>query len=411
MNATRARWILPVTAVLLGSAGVISYRSSHIDRAWREMIAACRAQELAIDARDQTRPVLHGESIEGLAFDEYKRAEGLLSETAYDDWITVREATILGDGSHLPLRHALVTQHADMLAALALGARHRDGRFPVDWEKGWETEMPKLMTGRTMVNIAVLSAQERLDAGDPEGAVDQLLDGMQYGRDQMRAPTLVGTMVGAAILDISSYGALVDRGILERLPAEPLARLAHGLEVIDEGYCLEDILGDGETALFVRSVEAMRRENGESTTFEGDSIPKTWRYGFSERLVVADYVAEALALREAGRAASALPWPEVQSTVKAKIAAATERGNPVGVPVYNVQLGIQVSLRSNLTRLRMLRAAVEYRLTGKALELDDPFGSQLRLTQTDGGLRIASTGPKQEESEEFFSLEIPRDGN
>lgn len=50
------------------------------------------------------------------------------------------------------------------------------------------------------------------------------------------------------------------------------------------------------------------------------------------------------------------------------------------------------SRRDRLAQLRLIRTAVQYRITGRVLELDDPFGAKLQHSRAIGTLRIWSVG-------------------
>jgi len=374
------------------------------------MLATGAELERAIDGAETTRPVLRGESIEGLAHVEYARAVSLLSPTAQHDWEEYMEATGDDDASSLELRNALIDEHEPMLEALALGARHTDAHSPIVWDRGYGNKLPKLMTARNVVNIAVLSARRHLDEGRHDRAVDVLLDSMQFSRDVMHGPTLIQTMIGCALLEISSSAVLLDGQFLERFPPTQLERLALGMQTLDSALSLGSLGADGDTALLIRAL-ASADDLDETLYLDPEMVLGSWRYGFSKRLMCAEYVREAMRWRSFQTETQGLEWPELRQRIEALIADCEEGSNPLGPQNSRIQLSVAQAPRGALARFRMARTAIDYRLTGEVTALPDPFGTQLQVSESENGLRVESLGPGDQGQRERYTIEIARAGD
>ena len=376
------------------------------------MLTSADEMEQALESQESERPVLHGEPIDGSAFDEYKLAAGLVSDAANDDWIACRNATLNGDKCATDLREELVAQHSEMLAALERGAQSASGKFTVKWKAGFEIEVPKLMANRTVVNIAVLAADQHLDKGRADLAVNALLDAMQLGRDLMESPILSNEMIGAALLYIASRDALIDGGLLEKIPSSELARLERAMGELDLGISLKTQAREGEILGLIRGFQ--RVESGEldgKDDFGSDVLGMTLnhaKYGFSSRAVITEH------FQHASNSAAALdllptePWADWHAEQEALHRATTESRNPLTTFFAVNWASVELTRRRIITLLRLTRIAASYAAHGELSNLRDPFGTQFLVSNVSDKLRVESARAAQTMRPDRLAVEILR---
>ncbi len=403
-------------ALLLAAAATL--RLTTANTAWEEMLATGSRLEQSIADRETVRPVLYGEAIEGLAFDEYAQIEELLSETSLDDWIAVVRARQHGEPEAKKLRDSLIDEHYEVLAALDRGARCTDARFPIEWDRELPCEVPTLMRTRTAVNIAVLAAERDLEEGHPELASEKLMSAMQLGRDIAESPILLNECIGVALLVIASKEALIDNGLIECFPSSELSRIARAMETLDRRLSPISQAWEYELAAFVRrSSGGFTREPLDQNRFGPWSVEFSMRalpHGLSTRAMLANYVDEADRLVRTLQALNGKSY-------HARHAAHVElQGENSGYDDVLVQRFLamwhnpETSRRDGIALLRLARCAVQYQIDGSLLELRDPYGADLLVTPSAGTIRIESAGRIQDptgfQNRNHLVVEFERNG-
>ncbi|MFT5292213.1 MAG: hypothetical protein ACI8PQ_002652 [Planctomycetota bacterium] len=361
-------------------------------RALNEMLAAGQRLEELVDAQEFMRAPLYGEETDGSAHDEYSEATRLLAPDLYDCWRAYRAACEAEPGSELhtsasPLRAVLVAGGQASLAALRRGAHCVDAEQAVDWEEGWGDQTIKLMAARNLVNLAVMAAEEHVQAGRQKAAVDVLLDAAQFSADLVQSPFGISQMIGCALLRISTRSALVQHELLRSLPSGELERLAEALAAIDSRLEQRGLAAQAELAIFVRAIK---------WNDQGDfySMPRfdwrAYRHAFSSKLQLCSMVEEQIQLQEQFDELAGLSWKEAE----ALLTTAAQEEDKVGHWNWSpIRLSMEQSLRYSRTDLRLARAAVELRLGNPADSLLDPFGDRLLLLETAEGTWVQSIGP------------------
>jgi hypothetical protein len=120
-------------------------------------------------------------------------------------------------------------------------------------------------------------------------------------------------------------------------------------------------------------------------------VRRHWRHFYSSRLQAAksfstfeDWVNRALA-------AESLPWSEADPIIQT-IFRESDHHKETVIRSFGTVLHA-ITLRELQASARLLRVACRFRATGEVLELQDPFGGNLRTTVTEGHLRAWSRGP------------------
>jgi hypothetical protein len=342
--------------------------------------------EVQMPASD--RPVLLGEPTSGNAWAEYQLAADLMKDKG-PLWILSLQVDALKT-------RALLEQLVPALEHLRRGARCGRASRQVDWRR----EMIGIPIQHLGI-LAVVQARQWAAEGRFHDAVELMLDGVRVSADVGTGTETIGFMVSMANLWVAFEGMaeLVAKGDLK---ADDLLLLDAGLERLDRS-----MPGEGValvTGALARGWELRRAPSmGDYVTtlsrnlqMKPPEIP-TWRYAFSERLVMADYVETYLDQCRRLAATVNLSWTEAAPIVRAvdhEIRNAQNPLTPVWAPLESGtgHFGILATARDRRAQVRLLRMAARWRATGQILELKDPFGDKLSHRLEDGRLRLWSVG-------------------
>lgn len=395
-----------LTLLALTALPLLAHRW-RVHHAWQAMLETGQALEQSSAQLDATRPVLYGEAQAGNAHEQYALAISMLNEGILEDWLEVQRAREEASPDANALRDALVADNAEALAVLKLGAHALDAEYALDWDGEQPPRAPRMMGSRNLMSLAVLAADKLLDEGKQDLAADTLLDGLQMAGDTMRCPMLIGQMIGCALLDMGAGKALVEEGLIDKFEPVQLKRLGIGMAQLQASLPSMQAAFDTELAWFIRSSEQATRYRDFS--LEGDL--EDWlvaaRYGFSTRLMIAEYVEGALAWRGVEPARGERSWEEWNEEWDRFAASMNGTGNPLWGVMETPYRSAEISRRSQLTRFNMTRCAIEYRLSGELLGMRDLFGDRLLMERVDDHVRISSVGPDEANGhQDWYSLQI-----
>jgi hypothetical protein len=315
-------------------------------------------------ARDSRRPLLRGAAVPGNAWMDYEQALAAVKGVAVDD---VRRWVEGAPGSDPAKAKAILAANEKALHSLRAGARKAEGGYPIQWEKGFAAGTPSLIAVRTLTTLAVGRARVLADEGKPSEAAEWLLDAAQLGADIGQKPIVLTELIA-----LSSLKEVFDA--LRRLPPDP--EIGRALRVLDEtfpnhGDALLNDLALAGVGFMETGPAALARTTG------------GWRFGFSQRLMVADAWTTLQDLTRRSAATATAPWAEAQRVAAGVRADAKSSSNEV-VQIMGAELGTaDRASREARAQLRMLRV-----LHGGAVGLDDPFGGKL----LSDGARVWSVG-------------------
>jgi len=387
-------WLIGLaTLVLLGGAAV----TQRAGTARADMWSAGRKLEALVDGVDRTRAVLYGEQVEGAAFEEYEAALLDLSPDVMDDWVAYRQAFEERDAETRALGVALVEANRGSLRALRRGAHAADAKGSVEWERGLSAHIPSLMDCRNLANLAWVAAELKLEAGDSAAAVNVLLDSAQFGGDLVQSPSLIGELVGNAVLSATLQNALVDQGLLWRLPKPELVRLAAALRQLEARLAVRGLAREAELAQFARSVA---KRDGKGGLFASELEPNLWRFGFSQTLWMEDLFDGAQSVREELAGIESQPW----AAAKVKLDAVDARASDAESALFGHQASFEGAHRIAIANLRLVIGAAEQRAGLDTELLPDPFGGAMLVTETPDGVQLHSVGPNGHADAERYSL-------
>ena len=354
---------------------------------------------------DQTRPPLCGAGQPGLAHREYDVAVRELSPGFWDQWAEIEKARngepgSVAGASVAELRTALIERNRTSLAALKRGAHFLDAKRPIDWEAGFDQVIPKLMGCRNLAHLAHLPAEEASATGDPHSALNYLLDGMQFGADLVQSSSVIGEMIGVAILEALTRDALIDRGLYLKLPAEELERLLVSLSRLEARIQRRGLAFEAEMALFALTVP---QAEDPDLLFNPDFARGSLRHGFSSTLRAASLLEREARLQEELEGIQTWPWDVVQARIKGIPA----REGKFGPTLSGMQReSTEACLRFATMHLNLTSAAIRTHLGHSATPHVDPFGDALLLSATSEELEIRSVGPGSAIDADFYRVTL-----
>jgi hypothetical protein len=387
--------VLVIPGVLLG-LGLVSLLLHHWVRAtenrrWEEM--RLRLAEMAREsrARPARRPVLRGEARSGNAWDHYAE---ILSISPISDLIPAGQFRDGDPKADRAKAEQLVSRFSASLNALRRGASTENADRSVPWEEGMAFRLGIVFS---VGALAPVKARFLAEEGRPREAAELLLDACQFGLDGARNSTDLEAdqAMGVVRTCLNELRSLIVSGVLGR---EDLLEVDRELDVLDRSFpriadChLNDAMALGFTLLEERGFQAI----GPKVGLDISKIP-TWRFCFSERLVIVDAFETSLSGRRRLGEAEEKPWKEAREIKTTVLRTFSEDRNllvrllcpPFDGKPYKVFGDI---IRDYRAQLRLIRIAVRYAATGEFLALEDPFGGMLRSTRTGDRLKAWSIG-------------------
>ena len=384
----RKRTILEIIAVVgvLGVLSIFVFMRGSDDR-WAAMNA--RVTELRAEARSRKTPrtVLHGIPVEGSAWDEY--------QIALNDALTWKEdpnGAMLGRfvRGDVTVDRALVdrmmSDHTKALEHLRLGARRTNGQYPYKWEDGPYPSLPGLLSSRKLANFGVAQARIWRESGRATEAADLLLDVSMFARDLGANGVLLTWLIGDAVylITFNEFRNLILSG---KLTKAQLADLDKKLETLDHDFpSIRPALTNENLFAVDPTAEASIGEWFQLTKQGG------WRYGFSTRgMTLAAFEERESYIRRTKNLEKA-DFGAVKKEAEAMEAEASSSANPlIRMSAPSITRSIAAGGEA-LARLRLLRAATGFLVTGKVPTVPDPFGTNLLYEDTGTKLRIWSVG-------------------
>jgi len=360
-------------------------------RRWEQMRTRLLELAEAMRARETKRPVLRGESVPGNAWEDYEAAFQSVGKAS-----DLYPAGNYLDGDLRVSRYdvvLLLVNHRDALAAIRKGASRERMSRPIYWEAG----LPKFNSSAYPLSaLADIQARFLAEDGRQREALELLLDTAQYGLDFGRNVNLLHFYVGLGIVN-TAMDELRGLFLSDELSREDLEEADRELKLLEDNFPKAaedrlDVLSSGFTFLRERTLAGILKYY----EMRSETI-STWRFGFSERLVIVDAFETADSADRRIRQAKERPWKEsaaLQEMISREFAT---DGNSLVRRVYGpydgkVERPARDPFRESLVRLRLIRLAVHHAATGELLELDDPFGDKLQSSRTSDELKLWSIG-------------------
>jgi hypothetical protein len=245
-------------------------------------------------------------------------------------------------------------------------------------------------------SLAVARARFLADDGKATEAAELLLDYGQFIRDFSNAENRFVKYAWSSHqeLFLDELCNLVRSG---RLSPETLLRMDRELELLERStrpfgpVDPPDLLRLGFRYL---QSDKLFREIRKGRADDDVRIPwwGAWRFGFSDRLMVADAVAEGCEWLRTCDSLRSASWSEIQRA-QADFDKRSLRSPNLIVRSDVRSVGNWMPItRMQHARLRLLRIAAVHQATGEFLELEDPFGGTLRRAEIGCHYKLWSVG-------------------
>ena len=170
---------------------------------------------------------------EGFAWDEYQRALDLLAErsshalTALS--IKAVEAASLNPQERFETATQLSANLEEEIRCLREGASRLDATPKDRVEADGTSHLPKLITAKIITNALALQGIAAVEARNPRGGANMILDAMQLGQDFTRSRFLLTQIIGSSVLLPDALKVYLENNPLEGLGPEALERLDEGI--------------------------------------------------------------------------------------------------------------------------------------------------------------------------------------
>jgi hypothetical protein len=364
------------------------------DRKWRELETSFQRLAREASGRSHLRAVPAGVTpIPGNAWDDYGQAEAevslIVSERPFIDFVDYEHDS--------PELRASVQARAAALDFLHKGARRSDGRYPYRWEQF--NEQPTIRGDRSMLAL-LASAKSRIlmEQGRGAEAAGIVGDLLTYAQDSGRNTTLFPTAVALSVYSraIKEAELIVASGNLSR---EEIRQFAARLEALDRDF---PAFGPSVLNEAVRFGALALQSDGSLTALS--NYQRGWdrrllvtaaegaKQGFSGKAAWADiFVTLETYVRAVEKLDSADDFTAVREAQRLDASRSSDDPARAVVPISFVQMYLPQH-RGALARLRVVRAAAEYRVSGIVPELADPLGGNVLHKIEKDRLKIWSVG-------------------
>jgi len=338
--------------------------------------------------RSGERPVLRGNPVPGNAWDDYQRASPGYGRDLAEEQHYFSAYLWPDPGADRVKVAAVVAAQGPALSLLRLGTGRSTSNYVYRNESGL-CGKPYTESGLTWLgSLAACEGRLLAEEGKGREAAERLLDVAQFARDcSYMGPTDYRPLFWTSILGQSLDGLyyLLKSGILT---ADDLAEVGRELAILDGSFrdpgFLDPLL---VMETIFRHFEVDKRQRSRWSWWEDSTV-----LGPSRRLPTAEEVEEALGYgRESARAVAA-PWGEfcrISADVKERL---RRSRNPLLPELLYCHGRWPTRVRQGCAKLRLLRIAIQYRLSGEVLDLEDPFGVRMRHQETASTLKAWSVG-------------------
>jgi len=383
--------------LLCGAAAVtVHFIAEHH---WKAMKADWQALLEETRKHGSARSPLRGEPLEGNAWTDYTVA--LAEVRSLYDLESQAAPRFLKEApqSSRQMVERVLARHPTLIDCVRRGARRARANLDLEWKEGALT-IPSRHGSATVAPLAVCLARFLADAGRRRDAAELLIDTCRFAGDLDHAEDMA-----------PGFEAL--RGLLQpgQLTREELDQVDRELEVLDREFPRRghrvslDLLSFG--SLLLKTGHSI---TGQLVGLQADPDDAAWRYGWSGHLMKAEaFRAIAAAAKELSDA-DERPWQESKEVLKKLTAELSRHRNPIAQTAPEEVLASDLIHRGYRAQLRLLRVAAHYAATGEVLELDDPFGSKLRVRVEEGALRAWSVGPDGGDHNGTGAFAFDRDG-
>lgn len=392
-----AAFALGFLLLLWGAAAFTIHRIA--EHRWAAMKADWQALLKESRQRGSARSPLRGEPLAGNAWADYTTA--LAEVHSLYDLESQAAPRFLREApqSSRQLVERVIARHPTLIDSVRRGARRATSNLELEWKEG-ALNLPNRHGSAVVAPLAVCLARFLADAGRRRDAAELLIDTCRFAGDIDHAEDMAPGF--EALRD------LLQPGLLTR---EEVAQIARELEVLDQEFPRRG----HRVSLDLLSFGSLLLKTGNSVTvqlvgLQADPDDALWRYGYSGHLMKAEAFRAIAAAAKELNDADERPWLESRAVLKKLTDELSRSRNPIAQTAPEEILASDLLHRGHRAQLRLLRVAAQYAATGDVLELDDPFGTKLRVRVADGSLRVWSVGPEGADHNGTGAFAFDREG-
>jgi hypothetical protein len=339
------------------------------------------------ESRKFSRTVFSGKTTPGNAWDDYNVA---MNDVLASPPMLAQFSMGYATEADAAIARKSVAAYGVTLDRFRSGVRREDGQYP--WPPGGtRLDHPNTIASRKLANLVAAQAKILSDGGHAREAMDLALDMTVFARDLAANGTVYNGLVGAAVYS-QAVDSLQITMLSGKLTPEDLKDLAAMLESVERdmpdlgaAFANETLLD--ETVMLASSTRGLSSGDWLSLMAAGG-----WRYGLSTQRVAEDYVRTAVKRLEREQKLGEMEFAAAIKEAEAIEAEAVASSNPmVRDSASNIARTLTVR-REVAAKLRLLRAAALWGASGKAPKLADPLGTDLKVKEEDGKIRIWSVG-------------------
>lgn len=391
-----AAGVAAVLTVLFISYAV--YINAVANRRWEAMEQSIPELRELHFSRNGPRPVLRGTAVPGSAWDDYTPA---LNSMKGGPTSVLGEYVGRGPKADRAKVEAAIASHGSALDGLRKGAMRADGYYPLKWGEGFTADIPGLLQSQNLANLAVCRSRFLAEEGKVREAAELMLDTCQFARDLGYNQILISEMISIAIagLAIEELRDIICRG---KLSKEDLEEIGRELEILDGSFpknghsMMNEAMAMGYEFLKTGgNFDMSTVQVGGSSGIGESSNYVLWRTFFPRRLICADAYFTELDYMKQYATADEASWGACVAVGSKSQADIIKLRNPIARLSLPGLFGANRAGRERRTHLRLLRAATQYRATGKFPDLEDPFGAKLLGSEQGNKVKVWSVGRNQ----------------
>lgn len=376
----RRKILLGVVAsisVLVASAAYVQIQA---DKSWRAMVALGEEVRQQWQRQPQARTPLWGEATDECAFEHYSRAATLIDSVdgdrrAFFKMIGKSDAEVAALAAELrpAWQPSIAAMHSGAHSLRALRCAKGVG----------DEESLNLRTFRSVTNAAMLEARILRHEGNATGSMQLTLDSMTMASDIFHSGVVINQMIGIALLAIAMDPWPDEE--LAQLDEQTAASFARGLARLDERM---------PTRMLTSRETLWMAEHLQKVPNQGDWCGMgTWRYGFSQRWMLADAVLMTARNFERLEQVPGENWIARKELYDQIVEEVLASSNTAAHCMFPHLISAEQSIRHTVGHVRMLRMALDMHRGIASEPLADPFGTgALVIEENDRKLLIKSIG-------------------
>jgi hypothetical protein len=378
-----------LAALALAAGAVVFWVRSVADRGWADMESRVAELKAEVERRPPARPLLRGEAVAGNAWDDYMAAAATLPKGIVP---TPLPAFLNRDNNaNVATVRDFVFAHDKALDLIRAGTRRAEVRPSFHWDQGYlpvDFDQGPAMTFR---DLGACKSRFLREEHRVREAMELLLDLAQFGRDLCQNTYPETECLGLWTWDRVG-DELADLVTARTLSPEERRDLDRELAILDGNW------PNPEAGMLNQSLvlgSGLMQEVKMGSLLYGTPDERylySWRWAFSSRLRASSTFTRVDQWSREALHAQESTWSEEQRVCADLLEQVSSWLEPIVRWTAADPFKFPHRRRDVRSRLRLLRTAVHFSVTGEVLPLADPFGGQIHPVVREGRLKVWSVG-------------------